>query len=53
MKRELEPSWSLLARAGQVSNYLHDHVTEGARLEADAAEREARILQIVERKFGA
>jgi glutamate formiminotransferase/formiminotetrahydrofolate cyclodeaminase len=28
-------------------------MSEGARLEADAAEREARILQIVERKFGA
>ena len=27
-------------------------MTEGARLEADAADREAKILQIVERKFG-
>jgi glutamate formiminotransferase/formiminotetrahydrofolate cyclodeaminase len=30
-----------------------DILSEGARLEAEAAEREVRILQIVERKFGA
>ena len=29
-----------------------DIVAEGARLEAESAEREARILQVVERKFG-
>ena len=29
-----------------------DIMSEGARLEAAAAEREATILQIVERKFG-
>lgn len=31
---------------------VSDIMTEGARLEAAAAEREAKILQIVERKFG-
>ena len=34
VKREVAPSGrSLLARAGHVSNYLHDHVEEGNRLE--------------------
>ena len=33
VKRELAPSSAVLAPAGQVSNYLHDYVTEGTRLE--------------------